>query len=189
MTRPRRPRAERPTEQRAARPTPATPAPAPPSAVATVMPWLVAAIVTVAFLPSLGNDLLLWGDDTNFLQNPAYRGLGLPQLRWMFTTFLLGHYVPVTWMTLGFDYVVWGMNPLGYHLTSLVLHVITTVVFFRLASRLLGKGGAGAAAPWGAGMAALLFGAHPLRVESVAWVTERRDVLSGLLYVTTVLVY
>jgi tetratricopeptide (TPR) repeat protein len=126
----------------------------------------------------------------NFLRNPAYRGLGWAQLRFMLTTTLMSHWIPLTWLTLGMDYAVWGMNPAGYHLTSLLLHAATAGALYAVARRLLERAGAaGAAARWGAVAAALAFALHPLRVESVAWVTERRDVLSGLLFVLTILAY
>src|SRR6184192_1113707 len=106
----------------------------------------------------------------------------------------MAHYIPLTWMTLGMDYLLWGMNPVGYHLTSLLLHTTSAVVFFFLARRLLTlalprASGRGHALTVSAGFAALVFAIHPLRVESVAWVTERRDVLSGLFYLVTILLY
>jgi len=127
--------------------------------------------------------------------NRFYRGIGLTQLRWMFTTFHLGHYMPVTWLTYALDYLVWGMNPFGYHLTNIVLHVVTAAVFYFVALRLLRAAlVAGCATDehqirLGAGLAAFVFAIHPLRVESVAWVTERKDVLSGLFYLLAVLAY
>src|SRR5438128_9498077 len=88
-------------------------------------------------------------------------------------------------MTLGLDYLLWGMNPFGYHLTSLLLHAANAVVFFFIVRRILTRAlpspaERGHALAVSAGVAALVFAIHPLRVESVAWVTERRDVLSGL---------
>src|SRR6266852_5911122 len=111
----------------------------------------------------------------------------------MWTTHL-GHYIPLTWMTLGLDYLLWGMNPVGYHLTNLLLHAANAVVFFFVVRRLLTRALSspsehGYALAVSAGFAALLFAIHPLRVESVAWVTERRDVLSGLFYLATILTY
>src|SRR5881296_2877460 len=158
-----------------------------------LVPALIALVTFAAFLPALQNEFVGWDDVTNFLENPDYRGLAWTQLRWMWTTHL-GHYIPLTWMTLGLDYLLWGMNPFGYHLTSLLLHAANAVVFFFVVGRILtlalpspsGRGHALAAA---AGFAALVFAIHPLRVESVAWVTERRDVLSGLFYLLTILVY
>src|SRR2546425_3295138 len=87
-----------------------------------LVPLLVALVTVTAFLPALQNQFVNWDDDKNFLDNPHYRGLGWSQLRWMLTTFHMGHYMPLTWMTLGLDYLLWGMNPVGYHLTSLLLH-------------------------------------------------------------------
>lgn len=159
--------------------------------------WLAPAIVgvatCVAFLPVLWNGFVEWDDYETLVDNPHYRGLGWRQLRWMFTTFHMGHYQPLSWVTLGLDYFFWGMNPFGYHLTSLMLHAATAVVFFYLVRHLLDLATGSAGEPmavWvGAAVSALLFALHPLRVESVAWATERRDVLSALFYTLTILVY
>jgi protein O-mannosyl-transferase len=159
-----------------------------------VLPAVLALATVVAFLPTLDNGFVNWDDDRNFLNNPDYRGLGPSQLRWIFMTFPPGgHYMPMTWLTLGLDYVLWGMNPVGYHLTNLLLHVANVVVFYAIAVRLLYAArpalGVGVAGRLGGAVAAVLFAVHPLRVESVAWVTERRDVLCGLFYLLAVLVY
>src|SRR3989442_14442075 len=156
-------------------------------------PLLVALLTLTAFLPTLQNQFVSWDDDKNFLENPHYRGLGWTHLRWMCTTHL-GHYIPLTWMTLGLDYLLWGMNPLGYHLTNLLLHAANAAVFFFILRRILtlalpSPSERGHALAVSAGFAALVFAIHPLRVESVAWATERRDVLSGLLYLLTILIY
>src|SRR5437773_4996778 len=159
-----------------------------------LVPLLVVLCTLAAFLPTLQNHFVNWDDDKNFLDNHHYRGLTWQQLSWMWTTFHMGHYIPLTWMTLGLDYLLSGMNPLGYHLTSLLLHAANAVVFYFVALRILtlalpslADGGHALAAS--AGFAALVFAIHPLRVESVAWVTERRDVLSGLFFLLTILVY
>jgi protein O-mannosyl-transferase len=158
--------------------------------------WADGALVTLAalaaFLPGIFGEFVLWDDDRNFVENPAYRGLGWPQLAWMLTTFHMGHWKPLTWLTLGLDYTLWGMDPRGYHLTSLLLHAGAALAFLLVARRLLTA--ALPALPGGplrvgAAGAALLFAVHPLRAESVVWITERRDVLSGLLYLLTVLAY
>jgi tetratricopeptide (TPR) repeat protein len=110
----------------------------------------------------------------------------------MFTTALSGHWIPVTWLTLGADYVVWGMHPLGYHLTSLLLHAANAVLLLLVARRLLAHALPDApphARDAGALAAALVWALHPLRVESVAWVTERRDVVCGAFALLTVLAY
>src|SRR6266705_2241319 len=158
-----------------------------------LVPALIALVTFAAFLPVLQNQFVDWDDQRNFLDNHHYRGLGWTHLRWMWTTHL-GHYIPLTWMTLGLDYLLWGMNPVGYHLTSLLLHAANAVVFFFVVRRLLTQALSspserGHALAVSAGFAALLFAIHPLRVESVVWVTERRDVLSGLFYLLAILVY
>ena len=147
------------------------------------MPLAVAAVTVLGFLPALRAGFGSWDDDKNFLANPDFRGLGAHQLRWMWTTTLLGHYVPLSWMTLGLDYLLWGMNPLGYHLTSLVIHAANAVLLYYVALRVLRRAESGIdddhRGIWAAAFAALFFAIHPLRVESVVWLTERRDVLSG----------
>src|SRR5438034_1865598 len=162
--------------------------------VRLLAPLLVALFTLTAFLPTLQNQFVAWDDDKNFLDNPRYRGLGWAHLRWMFTAFHLGHYIPLTWVTFGMDHLLWGMKPVGYHLTSLLLHAANAVLFFSLVRRILTLARPSAAERdhalvVSAGFAALVFAIHPLRVESVAWVTERRDVLSGLFYLLTILEY
>ena len=176
----------------------ATAAPGLPAAAASaaiLWRWLVplaCALVTLAvFWPVLGNQFVDWDDDINFVNNPDFRGLGWANLRFMLTTTMMGHWIPTTWITLGADYLVWGMNPRGYHLTNLLLHAAAAVAVYFVALRLLRATMAGneQALQLGALAAALFFSIHPLRVESVAWVTERRDVLSGLWFALTVLAY
>src|SRR5438445_701869 len=158
-----------------------------------LVPVLIALVTLAAFLPTLQNQFVNWDDHENLLDNPHYRWLGRAHLRWMWTTHM-GHWIPLTWMTLGLDYLLWGMNPVGYHLTSLLLHVTNAVVFFFVVRWLLTRAlpspsEHGYAVVVAAAGAAPGFAIHPLRVESVAWVTERRDVLSGLFYLSAILVY
>jgi Tfp pilus assembly protein PilF len=148
-----------------------------------VLPVTVAALTFFVFLPALGNGFVNWDDDKNFLNNPHYRGLSGQNLRWILTNFHLGHYHPLTWLSLSLDYEVWGVDARGYHLTNVLLHAANAALFSLLARRLLGGGA------WVAALAGLLFAVHPLRVESVAWASERRDVLSGFFYLAAVLAY
>jgi protein O-mannosyl-transferase len=150
-------------------------------------------VVTVmVFWPVLRAGFVDWDDPINFLENPYYRGLGWRQLRWMLTANVMGHWIPVTWLTLGADFTVWGMDPFGYHLTSLLLHTANAILFYFISRRLLTLA-IPAASPamqrLGAVAAALFFAVHPLRVESVAWITERRDLASGFFFLLTILAY
>jgi Flp pilus assembly protein TadD len=149
-------------------------------------------VTVLTFLPGLDGAFLDWDDRENFLHNPHFRGLGPAQLHWMLTTGLLGHWMPLTWLSLAVDWTIWGLNPFGYHLTSLGLHAICTVLVYLLARRLFVltvPRVAPTTHALGATVAALLFASHPLRVESVAWITERRDVLAGVFFLGAVLAY
>lgn len=159
---------------------------------AWAVPLGIACFTAGVFLPVLRAGFLDWDDPINFLENPYYRGLGWTQLRWMLTASVMGHWIPVTWLTLGADFTVWGMNPFGYHLTNLVLHAVSAALFYLVSRRLLGLAMPAASpgvASLGAAVAALYFAVHPLRVESVAWITERRDLTSGLFFLLTILAY
>jgi len=156
------------------------------------VPALVVALTLLVFLPALYHEFLGWDDAKNYLDNPHYRGWGPRQLAWMFTTFHMGHYIPVTWISLGLDYLLWGMSSSGYHLSNILFHAATALAFYFLSLRLLRAARLGITDSdlrIGAALAALLFAIHPLRAESVAWVTERRDVLSGLFYVLSLIAY
>ena len=158
------------------------------------IPAAVAVLTFLAFLPTFDNGFVDWDDTGNLRDNESYRGLGWTQLKWMFTTFHMGHYIPLTWLTFGLDYVVWGMDPFGYHLTSLLLHAANAVLVYLIAVRLLAVAMPALSAEWlglrfAAMAAALLFSLHPLRVESVAWATERRDVLCAFFYLLAILSY
>jgi tetratricopeptide (TPR) repeat protein len=160
-----------------------------------LLPLLIAAVTCAAFAPVLQNQFVEWDDDEILLNNAHYRGLGLTELQWMFTTFHMGHYQPLSWVTFAFDYLLWGMNPFGYHLTNLIIHCANALLFYFVGRRLLWaafalrQDQAGWPLDLAAAVAAFLFAVHPLRVESVAWATQRRDVLSGFFYLSTVYCY
>lgn len=161
---------------------------------------LLVALVLYAFLPTLAQGWAPIDDGLNFTRNEEYRGLGWENLRWMWTTRLAGHYIPLSWMTLGADFLVSGMNPVGYHRTNLLLHLANALLLFGIALQLFRLPGTGGGGPWpeppstlvaplAAFAAAAFFALHPLRVESVAWITERRDLLCGLFCLLTVQAY
>jgi len=158
-------------------------------------PWMIplalAVVTLLVFLPGLWNGFVEWDDQVNLYENPAYRGLTWPQIRWMFSNVLMGHWIPLTWLTFGLDYVLWEMKPFGYHLTSLLIFAANAPVFYFVALRLmrLATGFGERVLRLSAVTATLFFALHPMRAESVGWATERRDVLSGLFFLLTVLMY
>lgn len=166
-----------------------------PRAPSPLAPVSVVALITLAvFLPALRCGFVNWDDDHNIVANSGFRGFDGQHLRWMATTTYGGHYQPLTWLSFALDQAVWGLAPAGYHLSNVLWHVLAAALFFFLAKRLL-QLAAGEAAQargalnWCAAFAALIFAIHPLRVESVAWVTERRDVLSGAFFFASLLAY
>jgi hypothetical protein len=80
-----------------------------------IIPLALALVTFLVFSPALWNGFVVgWDDGCTLVENQAYRGLTWPQLRWMFSTMLMGHWTPLTWLTFGLDYVLWGMNPAGF---------------------------------------------------------------------------
>jgi protein O-mannosyl-transferase len=157
--------------------------------------WPIACLVFVTvvatFSPGLLNDFVNWDDDLNLLDNPRFRGLTAAHLRWMFTTTLGGHFQPLSWVSFAIDHALWGMDPRGYHLTALLLHAANAVLCFFVLQALLETVDL---APRhvvirAAAAGALFFALHPLRVESVTWATERRDVLSTFFWLLALLAY
>ena len=133
---------------------------------------LLAATVLVVFWPVLGADFVNFDDDKYVTANPwVQRGLALPSFRWAWTTTYLANWHPLTWLSHMLDWQLFGPAAGGHHATSLVLHVVNTILCFLVLERLTG-------AFWRSALVAALFGIHPLHVESVAWVSERKDVLS-----------
>lgn len=153
---------------------------------------ILVATTVIAFSDTLTNEFVEWDDDHVIVLNESYRGFTAGHLKWMFTTGFAGHYQPLTWISFAIDHALWGLDPFGFHLTNLVLHVIVAFGFY-FVSRILIRASLPATPETplmlAAATAALLFAVHPLRVESVAWATERRDVLSGAWLVLSVWCY
>ena len=150
-------------------------------------PLLLTAIILtvtfIAFFPSLKNDFCSTWDDNLFVtNNPMIRHLDLHSLTTMFTTPVADAYVPLPVLTFAVEYHLFGLNPLPYHFTNLILHLICTLLIFQFL-RLLKLDSIYAA------FGALLFGIHPMHVESVVWITERKDLLYGLFYLASIICY
>jgi tetratricopeptide (TPR) repeat protein len=135
---------------------------------------VLAAVTFAVFAPALGCKFINFDDPEYVLQNEHVRdGLSAEGVRWAFTTFAQANWHPLTWLSLQLDATLWGPTPFGFHLTNVVLHAGNAALLFLALRALTGTFWRGAAV-------ALLFAVHPLRVESVAWVAERKDDLSVL---------
>jgi Tfp pilus assembly protein PilF len=151
-------------------------------------------ITIFAFLPTLGNGFSEW-DEKLLVENPHFRGWGWPQIVWAFKDVHTASYQPVAWLTFNVDYLFWGMDPFGFHLTNLIVHAMTALLLYFLCLRLLSFLQPDSPAFFGinrkltAGFAALVFGIHPLRVESVALAAARPDLLCGFFLLISILSY
>ena len=136
----------------------------------------LAALTAAAFAPVLGNGFITYDDNEYVTDNlRVLDGLSLDNLRWALTTFDNFNWHPLTWLSHMADVELFGPRPWGHHLTSLLLHACSTVLLFLVLRGMTGAAGRSA-------LVAALFAVHPLHVQSVAWVAERKDVLSGLFW-------
>ena len=143
----------------------------------------LATAVLVAFAPALRNGFVNYDDQLYVTNNPVtQQGLSASSAAWAFTTVWAANWHPLTWLSVMLDVELFGLDPRGHHATSLALHALNTTLVFAFMRRLgIGRGPSA--------FAAGLFGLHPLRVESVAWVAERKDVLSMAFGLFTLLAY
>jgi len=159
--------------------------------------YLAASIALVTFLvyfSSLQNDFVNYDDNIYVYENPYIRSFDLAMFKWAFSTFRYGNWHPITWISLALDYAIWGLNPLGYHLINITLHATNTFIVALLVAELLH-----AVKLFTiddsyftlivVATTSLLFGLHPLHVESVAWVSERKDLLCALFFLLGIMTY
>ncbi len=155
-------------------------------------PVFMGLICSVVFLPALSTGFL-WDDIGIVSKIVDHPGWGWASLRWFWTTFYIGHYAPLSWMSWALDYYLWGLSPAGFHLTNLVLHTLNAVLFYGVSSQLIGlafkERKNDAVILLASGCAAVLFAVHPLRVETVVWITERRGLLAGFFVLLSLYVY
>jgi tetratricopeptide (TPR) repeat protein len=123
-------------------------------------------------------------DDNKYIyENPVVQqGLTWQGVRWALTYSEIGHWHPLTWLTHMADCQIYGLWPGGHHLTNVALHAITTVLLFLVLRQMTGF-------LWRSAFVAAVFAIHPLRAESVAWIAERKDVLSGMFFMLTLMAY
>ena len=150
----------------------------------TILFAVLLGLITIAvFWPSGLFDFLSLDDKVYVTANPrVQKGVTAAGLRWAFTNFDSGTWHPLTWISHMLDYELYGLWAGGHHLTNVLIHMAGTVLLFLVLNAMTGF-------LWGSGLVAALFALHPLHVESVAWVAERKDVLSGFFWVATMGAY
>jgi tetratricopeptide (TPR) repeat protein len=144
--------------------------------LARAVPLLLVLLVAAAYLSVLQCGFIGFDDNTHVRSNPLVSG----GLRWeaMVRAFTESHaalWVPVTWISLMLDVSLFGMNPTAFHAVNVLLHIANTVILFLFLRRMCGQ-------VWPAAIVAAFFGLHPLNVESVAWIAERKNVLCGFFF-------
>jgi len=139
---------------------------------------LIILLVFLAYLPALHNGFI-WDDDSYVTENTTLHDLDGLRRIW-FDPGALPQYYPLVHTTFWLEYHLWGLNPLGYHLVNVLLHAIAAILFGVCCLRLRIPG---------AWLAAVIFALHPVCVESVTWITERKNVLSAVFYFTAALAY
>ncbi|MSR77640.1 MAG: tetratricopeptide repeat protein [Candidatus Omnitrophica bacterium] len=131
----------------------------------------------------LRHDFVSFDDTVNIQTNPHItRGLSLTEIRWAFTHLYDGNWIPLTWISHMAAVQIFGLHAGGHLLINLILHLLSAFLLLTLLEKLTGKF-------WPSAFTAALFALHPLHVESVAWVSERKDVLSGLFFILTLHAY
>jgi len=153
-----------------------------------VLICLALAILTLITFWSLKDCRFINLDDNVYVYENAYvqSGLNGKSIGQAFASSELmeksGHWCPLTWLSLMLDYQIFGLNPTGYHLVNLLFHILNTILLFLILHRMTKT-------LWSSAFVACLFAIHPLHVESVAWITERKDVLSTFFWMLTMGAY
>ncbi len=137
----------------------------------------------ILYWPVQSFDFVNFDDDVYVTDNRQVQdGLSMQGLKWSFTTFHAGNWHPLTWISHMADFEVYGFNAGGHHWTSVLIHTASALLLFLVLSVMTHS-------LWASALVAALFAIHPLHVESVAWVAERKDVLSGFFWILTMGAY
>ena len=144
---------------------------------------LLALITLAAFWQVQDYEFVDYDDNMYVFENTHIQsGLTSESITWAFSTLYFGNWCPLTWLSYMFDYQLYGLNAGGYHLTNLMLHIINTILLFLVFNRMTG-------AFWKSAFIAALFSLHPLHVESVAWISDRKDLLCTSFWILTMWAY
>lgn len=146
-------------------------------------PVILALVIFCAFFPVLGADFINYDDQEYVTENAALAGgISLDALKWSVTALHSNNWHPLTWISHMVDIQLYGLNPTGHHVTNLMIHMANSLLVALLLLRLSGD-------KWKSWLLAALFALHPLRVESVAWVAERKDLLCGFFWLLAITLY
>ncbi|MDH5365662.1 MAG: tetratricopeptide repeat protein [Cyclobacteriaceae bacterium] len=142
----------------------------------------ILAIVALVLFRVCNNDFTNWDDDLYVLNNESIKNISIENIKIFFTSFQVGLYTPLTLLSYAVDYKVYQLNPFGYHLTNLVIHLLNSALVFVLILKIVGN-------RWSATIVTLLFAIHPLNVETVAWISSRKDLLFSFFYLSGLIWY
>jgi len=143
----------------------------------------IAVLIAVAYAQVRQFDFVYLDDPVYVVNNEWVRkGLSLSGVKWSLTALAAGNWHPLTWISHMVDIQLFGLDAGRHHVTSVVIHAINSILLFVVLSRMTAR-------PWLSGMVAALFAIHPLHVESVAWISERKDVLSAFFWILTLNAY
>ena len=144
---------------------------------------LLVAMVLFLYWPVVGYDFIAMDDKLYLLENPdIQKGISWEGISWAMTTLYTTNWHPLTWLSLMADYELCGLNAAGYHVHNLLLHLLNTLLLFLVLRRMTGD-------RWKCLIVAALFAVHPLNIESVAWIAERKNLLSTLFWILTLFAY
>jgi tetratricopeptide (TPR) repeat protein len=144
---------------------------------------LLAAATIALYSPVIGHSFLVWDDQDYVTANPyIHDGLAWSTVKWAFTSTAAANWHPLTWLSHALDYQLFALNPAGHHFDSVLIHAVNAVLLFLLLAWVTKRVGPSL-------LVAALFALHPINVESVAWVAERKNVLSTLFFVLAISVY
>ncbi len=162
---------------------------------------VVALLAVIVYLPTLRNGFVNFDDWSYITENRCITSLDSSFISWAFTSFRADNWHPLTLVSHAVDYAIWGLNPTGHHLTNILLHglnsFLVTLLCWLLLNMAASAGDNRSESPLvspqsrlaAAAIAGLLFAVHPIHVESVAWASERKDVLCGLFFLLSLVAY